>query len=140
MDSETTTTTVTEVTPQPTVEQTAAHAADPAANPLPEKTVIITTGVASRLPAGSTLEVQPGLHVPHPHAEVNLPGKPDPRVGVTAAVTESLVPDSVADDTVSKPLGKLTGLHDSVRPSTLKVAVDADPESGKPAEVVSAKQ
>ena len=29
----------------------------------------------SRLPAGSTLEIAPGLHVPHPHAGVNLPGE-----------------------------------------------------------------
>ena len=41
----------------------------------------------SRLPAGSTLVVG-GVHVPHPHAEVNLPGMGDPRAGDTDAVTE----------------------------------------------------
>ena len=39
----------------------------------------------SRLPAGSTLEVSPGVHVPHPHAEVNLPGAGDNRIGDTDA-------------------------------------------------------
>ena len=45
---------------------------------------------SSRLPAGSTFEVSPGVHVPHPHAEVNKPGMPDPRLGNTKAVTESI--------------------------------------------------
>lgn len=44
----------------------------------------------SRLPAGSTMVVN-GVHVPHPHAEVNLPGVPDPRIGDTDAVTERIV-------------------------------------------------
>lgn len=63
----------------------------------------VVAGVnGSRLPAGSTLEVN-GVHVPHPHAEVNLPGAPDPRVGDTAAVTETL-------------RGEQTALADEVKP------------------------
>ena len=51
-------------------------------------TPTVAAGKPSRLPAGSTLEIAPGLHVPHPHAEVNLPGMGDPRLGETQAVTE----------------------------------------------------
>ena len=52
------------------------------------KSTTVETDKPSRLPAGSTLEVAPGVHVPHPHAEVNLPGAGDPRSGDTKAVTE----------------------------------------------------
>ena len=95
------------------LEQDAAHAADPLANP---------PAGGSRLPAGSTLEVVPGLHVPHPHAEVNLPGKGDPRLGNTLAVSETLA-------------GKQTPLAEEVKPRTLVVTKDPDHETGTPAVV-----
>jgi hypothetical protein len=44
----------------------------------------------SRLPAGSTLEVAPGVHVPHPQAAPNERLAPDPRQGDTKAVSVSL--------------------------------------------------
>ena len=96
------------------LEQDAAHAASPLTDP--------PASLASRLPAGSTLEVAPGLHVPHPHAEVNLPGKGDPRLGDTDAVTETLD-------------GSRRALAEEVKPKTLVVTTDPDHEAGTPAVV-----
>ncbi len=81
----------------------------------------VTTIITSRLPAGSTLEIAPGVHVPHPHAEVNLPGAGDPRLGDTKAVTEFVPASEVAPGEIfgghsSKPLA------DEVRPKVLTVA------------------
>ncbi len=65
----------------------------------------------SRLPAGSTLEVN-GIHVPHPHAEVNLAGAGDPRLGDTDAVTETLD-------------GEVKPLADEVKPRRMTTDKDA---------------
>ena len=78
----------------------------------------VEAGEPSRLPAGSTLLVN-GIHVPHPHAEVNLPGAGDPRLGDTKAVTETVKiegeGDNVTATLVSDPL------HDEVKPRDLAV-------------------
>ncbi len=120
--------TATEVHQPISVQEQAAHAADPAANPLPDHTFIVKPGEPSRLPAGSTLEITPGLHVAHPHAEVNLPGFGDPRVGNTAAVTETVTTGIVKDkDGKDVAVGKVIQkpLADEVRPKTLSAHPDA---------------
>lgn len=58
----------------------------------------------SRLPAGSTLEIAPGVHVPHPEAEPNRPGGGDPRLGETDAVTETVVTTDGVLTVDQKPL------------------------------------
>ncbi len=82
---------------------------------------IVEAGKASRLPAGSTLEVN-GVHVPHPHAEVNLPGVPDPRLGDTKAVTER----EVIDPATGSVAVKQVPLAVEVKPKLATVA-DAKP-------------
>ena len=74
--------------------------------------------LTSRLPAGSTLELQPGLNVPHPHAEVNLPGRPDNRFAGTEAVTETLVTETKTSVSIH-PLGEVRPLAEEAIPSTL---------------------
>jgi len=81
------------------------------------------TGKPSRLPAGSTLLVN-GIHVPHPHAEVNLPGAGDNRLGDSDAVTEFIKHDVNEDGSVSADLIQ-EPLHDEVKPKSLTVASDA---------------
>lgn len=72
---------------------------------------------ASRLPAGSTLKVG-DVHVPHPHADANLPGAGDPRLGDTKAVTEEFVLDheNGQGNLQSRPLDEI------VRPKVVSVA------------------
>ncbi len=77
------------------------------------------SSTVSRLPAGSTLEIAPGVHVAHPHAEVNLPGKPTGRFIGSNAVTESLGSKSEVDNGEIKSLGEQTPLHCEVVPGTL---------------------
>ena len=92
---------------------------------------VVEAGKPSRLPAGSTLEVFPGLHVPHPHAEVNLAGAGDPRLGDTKAVTEftQFEVKSVDDDGKPKEVVVASlqqkALPDEVKPKTLTVNPDA---------------
>jgi hypothetical protein len=80
-------------------------------------------GKPSRLPAGSTFELSPGVHVAHPHAEVNLPGAGDTRLGDTDAVTESLKVEGEGDDRTlvveQKPLS------DDVKPKVMTIAAGA---------------
>ena len=45
---------------------------------------------SSRLPAGSVLRLPNGITIPHPNAEVSLPGAGDVRVEGTAALEETL--------------------------------------------------
>ena len=103
---------------------------------------IVTAGEPSRLPAGSTLLVN-GIHVAHPHAEVNLPGQPDPRLGDTKAVTEYAKTEHDGEATlVQDPL------HDSVKPKVVTTAnvpalkqvefPQTSPETAKPADAVLA--
>jgi hypothetical protein len=82
---------------------------------------IVETPVVSRLPAGSTLLVN-GLQVPHPHAEVNLAGKPDPRLGDTDAVTE-FVGDSGLE---TRPLDESVKVKVADAPAVV-VALVAEP-------------
>jgi hypothetical protein len=70
----------------------------------------------SRLPAGSTLLVN-GIHVAHPHAEVNLPGAGDPRLGDTKAVTEEVKHDADGNASVEQ-----RPLDESVKPKVVTVA------------------
>jgi hypothetical protein len=85
---------------------------------------VVESVKSSRLPAGSTLEIAPGVHVPHPHAEVNLPGIGDPRLGDTKAVTEfakvdKADPSDVVFSYEQKPLA------DEVKPKVVTVNPDA---------------
>lgn len=75
----------------------------------------------SRLPAGSTLKVG-DIQVPHPHAEPNLPGVADPRLGETQAVTEEVVHDGETSRVDSRPL------DESVKPKVLTVQ-DSGPDA-----------
>lgn len=85
----------------------------------PEKP--IDSDKSSRLPAGSVLKVG-DIYVPHPHAEANLPGAGDPRIGDTAAVTEEVIHDAEKNEAHvdSRPL------DDIVKPKVVSVA-----EAGK---------
>lgn len=79
-----------------------------------KSTPTVETVKTSRLPAGSTLLVN-GIHVPHPHAEVNLAGAGDPRAGDTEAVTETIVDGEL----------KQEPLHDEVKVAALKPIASA---------------
>ena len=96
------------------------------------KTDADVTGKASRLPAGSTLEIAPGVHVPHPHAEVNLPGAGDPRLAGTKAVTE-FTKFEMVDKKEDEPEGQILiasvgqkPLADEARPRALTVREGAE--------------
>ena len=71
----------------------------------------------SRLPAGSTLLVG-GVHVAHPHAEVNLPGAGDGRTGETAAVTEEVKAGRDEEGNVTHTVEQRP-LDEEVKPKTL---------------------
>lgn len=91
---------------------------------------VVKAGKPSRLPAGSTLEISPGIHVPHPHAEVNLPGAGDPRLGDTNAVTEFVrveqtsVDKSDEDNKKIVPIASVEQkpLPDEVKPKVVTMA------------------
>ena len=114
---------------------------------------VVEAGQPSRLPAGSTLQLANGIQVAHPHAEVNLAGLGDPRLGDSKAVTESVKYEVVRQD---KPAddGKVdvvtvtvesNPLSDDVRPKVLsavpetKVVRDATPASQGPDVAAPAK-